>query len=119
MLRNKAIGAGKTISDDVDEITTLTGEQGWEYLAYKDEGEKGRFYYRDTAFTDANGRVVLFTMVAAYPLDVRDVDDLMRSFSAGPDEGTRTPKRLFDGSQPPQQPDQGLPDSGAADGGLP
>jgi len=119
-LRSRAITGGKIIETDVASFETLTGEEGWSYVAHKDEGEKGRFYYRDAGFLDASGKVIQFSMTAAYPLDVQDIDDLLRSYSAGPDDGTPVPRRLFDGSQPPVKPDlYGAPDFSIADGGTP
>lgn len=119
-LRNRAVTGGKIVETDVASFETLTGEEGWSYVTHKDEGEKGRFYYRDAGFLDASGKVIQFSMTAAYPLDVQDIDDLLCSYSAGPDDGTPTPRRLFDGSQPPAKPDLFLaPDLGIADGGAP
>jgi hypothetical protein len=73
-------------------IQSLTGESGWDLLAYKDQ-TAGRAYYRDSFFTTSSKKVIRFSFVAAYALDDADIDDLVLSFSAKPDEGSATPKR--------------------------
>jgi len=98
-LRDKAVAAGKTLHRDLESFNTLTGEQGYQYMAYKDDAKTGdRYDYRDVTFTDIDGHVVLFAMVAAYSLWDQDMDDVILSYSAGPDtDDTESPSRRFDG----------------------
>lgn len=95
VLRDEARTKTRTITRDLHQVTTLTGEKGWQYLAYRDE-KTGRFYYRDSALALGSSAAVLFSFVAAYPLDEHEIDDLVQSFSAGPDPGEDTPPRIWD-----------------------
>jgi hypothetical protein len=92
-----------TITLEPASVTTRTGEQGWEYHGYRDFAGADRFYQRETVFTDATGKLVVFSLSTVYPTSESDVDDLILSFSAAPDEGTETPARKPDAGA--QQPD--------------
>lgn len=116
-LRQKAVAAKKTVSRDVAQLTTLTGEKGWDYVAHAPDNKGGRYYYRDAAFSDANGKVVSFIMLAAYDLATQDIDDLLESFTAGPDDGTVAPPRKPDRGASAS--DSGPPDLLKFDGGGP
>jgi hypothetical protein len=116
-LHDKAVKEKKTISRSVKQFTTLTGEKFWDYVAHASDKKGGNYHYRDAAFTDANGKVVSFIMLAAYELATQDIDDLLESFSAGPDDGTETPPRTPDRGASAQK-DLG-PDLLKLDGGGP
>jgi len=89
------VTAGRTITTQATKLTTLTGEEGWDVQSLKDL-PAGRAYYRETFF-QATGKVVRFSLVAAYATDSLDVNDLFLSFSLGPDPGGPTPTRVRDG----------------------
>jgi hypothetical protein len=91
--RQAALQAGATLSRDVEALTTLTGESGWDVQAYRDLAP-GRAFYRDAFFTAATGQLVRFSLLSAYPTDELEIDDLLLSFSAGPDPGTPGPEKV-------------------------
>jgi hypothetical protein len=105
-----------TITLEPKSVTTRTGEQGWEYHGYRDFAGADRFYQRETVFSDASGRLVFFSLSTVYPTTESDVDDLILSYSAAPDDGTETPARKPDAGA-------GLTDFGGVDtkteGGAP
>jgi len=112
-LRDKALGAGKMMHTDLESFETLTGEQGWQYMAYKDDPKGERYYHRDSLLTDGHGRVVLFSLTAAYPLWEQDVDDVILSFSDGPDlDDTQTPPKRPDGGPGPDAATDAATDAG-------
>jgi hypothetical protein len=91
--QEKATRDGRIISRTISSVTSLSGEQGWEFHAFKDRSS-GRQYFRDSFFSDGEKRIVHFSLTSAYPLDDQDMNDLIFSFSAGPDPGTKVPPRV-------------------------
>lgn len=85
----------RTVSKEVAQVTSLTGEQGWEFHSHK-SGFNYRVFYRDTFFADKNGKVVHFAMIGVFALEEQDIDDLLLSFSADADDGSEVPPRRPD-----------------------
>jgi hypothetical protein len=114
-LRDESKNKGHTISSDVAKITARTGEEGWECHAYKDYPTAGRFYQRHVVFADSSGSLVHFSFWTAYPTDEQDIDELVLSYSAGPDDGTETPSRKPDAAPGDMSVDA---DAGVVEGGA-
>jgi hypothetical protein len=91
-LVTEATQAGRAITVDAAQVACLTGERGWQLFAQKDQAA-GRFYFREVVFPSSAGNLVRLSLTAFYPLDEQDIDDLVRSFSAGSDPGTDAPPR--------------------------
>ncbi len=87
--------AGHSFRSEVAPVRALTGEVGWDLLSTV-QTSAGLGYHRETFFTASSGKPVRFSLTSAYPLDEQDVDDLLGSFSAAPDDGSVTPPRVRD-----------------------
>lgn len=92
--RQNEVNARHTLSRDLAPVTTLTGEEGWDLQSYQDL-PPGRAYYRESFFATASpGRVARLSLLSAYPTDENDIEDLVASYSAGPDPGTPGPEKV-------------------------
>jgi hypothetical protein len=91
--------AGHAFRGEITAIRALTGEEGWDLLSTV-QTPIGIAYHRETAYTASSSKPVRFALTAAYPLDEQEVDDLLQSFSAGPDPGSVTPPRVKDAGVP-------------------
>ena len=92
-------GAGHAFRGEITPIRSLTGEAGWDLLSTV-QTANGIAYHRETTYTASSQKPVRFAITAAYPLDEQEIDDLLKSFSAGPDPGSVTPPRVRDSGQP-------------------
>jgi hypothetical protein len=92
--RQNELNVRHTLGRDLTRITTLTGEEGWDLQSYQDLPQ-GRAHYRESFFPTAlPGQVARLSLLSAYPTDENDIEDLLASYSAGPDPGTPGPERL-------------------------
>jgi len=98
--RTVLLQGGHQLRGEITALRALTGEQGWSLLSTV-QTPAGVAYHREAAFTASSQRPVRFALTAAYPLDEQEVDDLLQSFSAGPDPGSVTPPRVHDLGLPP------------------
>ena len=104
--RGGAAAQGYTNYHDVTPFKTRSGAEGIQYMAYNDQAE-GRFFFRESLMLDANQRIVRFSFYTAYPVHDQDIEDLVLSFDAAPDDGTETPGALVPAK--PTSPDGGAP----------
>ena len=101
-----------TITKDLEEVESLSGEDGWDLHTTK-IGYSSNLHYRNTFFEDENGKVVQFSLIGQYQLEEQDVQDLIQSYSATADEGTEVPERKTDS----RVPDSGVAQDSTAGGG--
>ncbi len=93
-----------TVTTDLATVHSLDGDEGIELFSAK-HAWSASFNYRNTFFTDANGKVVRFALIGLYPLGEQDAQDLILSYSASEDDGTEVPER---------KPDRGVKDGGVS-----
>ena len=98
------------ITTDLDEVVSHGGDEGWELYSTR-PGFSANLYFRDTFFADDNGKIVHFAMLGAYALDEQDIHDMIRSYAAGPDDGSDVPERRPDSAVAKK-------DGGAQDGPI-
>lgn len=105
-VRATLASAGHSFRGEITALTTLGGAPGFDLFSTV-QVASGLAYHRETVFTASTQKPVRFALTAAYPLDEPEVDDLLKSFSPGPDQGSVTPPRVRDAGTP------------ASDGGTP
>ncbi len=94
-VKAKLVKDKHTVTADLVQVRTLTGEQGWDLHTSK-PGFSSNLHYRNTFFEDENGKVVRFSLIGQYRLDEQDIQDLILSYSATADDGTEVPERKAD-----------------------
>lgn len=98
-VRSTLASAGHSFRGEITAVTALRGAPGFD-LHSTVQVASGLAYHRETVFTASSKTPVRFAITAAYPLDEPEVDDLLKSFSPGPDKGSVTPPRVRDSGAP-------------------
>ena len=91
----KLVTEKHTVTTDLEQVTTLTGETGWD-LHTSRPGYSSTLFCRNTFFEDKNGKVVHFSFISINKLDELDVQDMVQSYSASADDGSEVPRRKLD-----------------------
>lgn len=101
LARDAAMAKGHVSPEVPAALVSLTGQAGWQFFSHQ-ETPDDRNYFRECFYLDALGRVVRLALAGAFPMDEQNVEDLVLSYSSGPDDGTATPPpiSLLPGSSP-------------------